>query len=600
MSIGRKRICAYMAALFVGAVAVDATEEHRKPCSFPGSSWHSVLLTDAEDFPHNTTVRYACDPGYTLVGIETRTCRDGQWNSAPPECLREMASRKPAILTPEVMRHSKAEFAVDDQWDTCASSQIDEDRPLWAVDIIEPSTIKYVNAVFGEHAMNITIEVRVGSHYPTTAVGFNTICKRQTLDIVQGANFFFRCPKGTFGRHVSIQIISRSHHLSLCDVRVFTSASLAAQDACTDVNDRPDVLTGSFKTRCIEVVRNPVRSINTARATCRTLGGRLLERVDRNFQEYINWYIDTYVKQNADVSLWLAAERSRNTSFQWRWSTGGPVSDVEVSDEASDAANDCLIIEGAAWRAGSCLGQHHVVCIRDTSTCGTLPTPEKATNWLNLDRVPVNQTSMVQCEEHFYLDGDEIRCFANGSISQLRPICLPFTCDLSLLNGNASRVGMSNRAVFSCKENYVLGSSDGDELRCIDGVWSSMKPVCLEDSKTTRFIIGALDEVHEVKESLREMSILSPIPAHLMDWFILAIALVAGIMVVLSIALCAYFVHRRRQATAAKRTQRQDWSLMSFVVPMKDLPVATLAPIYRSPNVTMRAAKRLSIPLFYR
>ena len=52
-------------------------------------SYSQALHTNNEYLP-GTVASFSCDPGFELVGDETRECQhDSTWGSSQPQCLRE-------------------------------------------------------------------------------------------------------------------------------------------------------------------------------------------------------------------------------------------------------------------------------------------------------------------------------------------------------------------------------------------------------------------------------------------------------------------------------------------------------------------------------
>ena len=53
-------------------------------CQSPGDIKHGLKF--GNNYTHGKTVRYFCNPGYTLKGEAELTCEDGRWNTDTPTC----------------------------------------------------------------------------------------------------------------------------------------------------------------------------------------------------------------------------------------------------------------------------------------------------------------------------------------------------------------------------------------------------------------------------------------------------------------------------------------------------------------------------------
>ena len=53
-------------------------------CQSPGDINHGLQF--GNNYTHGKTVRYFCNPGYTLEGEVALTCEDGRWNTDTPKC----------------------------------------------------------------------------------------------------------------------------------------------------------------------------------------------------------------------------------------------------------------------------------------------------------------------------------------------------------------------------------------------------------------------------------------------------------------------------------------------------------------------------------
>ena len=57
---------------------------HSANCRSPGDINHGLKF--GSNYTHGKTVRYFCNPGYTLEGEAELTCEDGRWNTDTPKC----------------------------------------------------------------------------------------------------------------------------------------------------------------------------------------------------------------------------------------------------------------------------------------------------------------------------------------------------------------------------------------------------------------------------------------------------------------------------------------------------------------------------------
>ncbi|XP_022672512.1 uncharacterized protein LOC111270118 isoform X2 [Varroa jacobsoni] len=556
MAIQWGLVCAFLVVILLissetSAMFIsDVKEEVKKPCRFPGTPWHGkveplISPANKREFPHKTNVSYSCDPGYTLVGMKKRQCDNGKWRNPVPKCLRNMALEKPVFFDTD---YTHASYAVDHDENSCVASKTKHAKYTMIVDLIEPTTVKLITVLFGEPAFNVSVMIRVGSHYPNTS----KICGHKILDIVPGLPNYFSCRDNPVGRHVSVQVTHSKDIVNFCNLQVLSESALAAQDVCSNQNDNLNTTIGSFGTRCIKVFRQRVATIEEARSVCKNIAGHLLEQMDKNLQDYVNWHLATHFAEEKNTSAWLGARRDKNASLGWSWFSGEPViSDDILEDKGFGLSYDCLTMEGEVWKVQKCIGSHYAVCIHDLRTCGTPPMPEGAAIMHQNGQVPVNQISKVFCGESYYLDGDEVRCFGNGSISQKEPACLPFNCSLTMEDGTIARLDGSNRANFSCNPGFILASpSNESELRCIDRHWTPQTPLCLEETSPTTN--KGFEDVHRVGDILQEeISILSRIPAFIMDLDILSVITGATIITIV-IGLSVYLVYNRRRATTGE------------------------------------------------
>ena len=70
---------------------VSGEELHGVACGYPGLPSGAVLLAggEGEQFPSGTEVKYKCEKGRVMGGVQTRLCgEDGRWSGRSPVCSK--------------------------------------------------------------------------------------------------------------------------------------------------------------------------------------------------------------------------------------------------------------------------------------------------------------------------------------------------------------------------------------------------------------------------------------------------------------------------------------------------------------------------------
>lgn len=100
-----------------------------------------------------------------------------------------------------------------------------------------------------------------------------------------------------------MQVTHSKDIVNFCNLQVLSESALAAQDVCSNQNDNLNTTIGSFGTRCIKVFRQRVATIEEARSVCKNIAGHLLEQMDKNLQDYVNWHLATHFAEEKNTRL---------------------------------------------------------------------------------------------------------------------------------------------------------------------------------------------------------------------------------------------------------------------------------------------------------
>ncbi|XP_003743718.1 uncharacterized protein LOC100901831 [Galendromus occidentalis] len=496
-----------------------------KRCPRPRLPRHSQIISQPtppgslEGFPESSLVKFECDAGYTLFGTGNATCSNGQWLRHDTECLLEVAEGNACQITSQADEYAGADLAADGDPRTCFSFDSHEKTVVWSVDTFQVYRVRVVT-ILSEHLLpNSTIEIRVGSHFPSTGAKFNKLCTRQSIGQVTEKKLQFLCEDhAAMGRYVSIAIEEPGQHrVSFCEVNVYSDWGLSVEDSCSSDPPLPSgTMRHVFKNQCIRFLGE--NTFASASSLCKSYGGTLVMPISRVFQNFIDFKVMRFVEKSFEqlvVSFWVNANRVNDST--WIDGNGTEIKGIQMTNKHPNGK--CLVSEQKSWRPGACQGIHQTICVSNPVSCGSpsLPQHSAISERTNLG---VDLSMAFNCEAGFRANLDSIKCLPEGTFSG------EATCTAE------GQIGFVEKAQSFLSSFRMFANFSAAALRAI-------------------------------------------------------IALIGALLAALTSALlwCSFCALRRVRISKLQTSKANQWSLTSFSVHMKDLPVTDSSRIFKSPVV---------------
>ncbi|XP_030834420.1 sushi, von Willebrand factor type A, EGF and pentraxin domain-containing protein 1-like [Strongylocentrotus purpuratus] len=233
---------------------------------------------------------------------------------------------------------------------------------------------------------------------------------------------------------------------------------------------------------------------STARDTCTTEGGSLVEVIDGSLQTFLtqqamnieenfgieaNWWIGGYDDGSATDRAWFWMDNTRATYMSWN--SGQPTKTTKRCVEVNSDMNH-------NWNDRGCNSRRQAMCQIGIAACGDPGAPSHGTRSPG-DRSTFLDGAVIQfsCDPGYELEGaTEITCQPDGSWDGVKPLCAVISCGdqppavLKALITDISHI-FRGTAVYTCNEGS--GASGNPLSHCqADATWSQPDFQCIDCS----------------------------------------------------------------------------------------------------------------------
>ncbi|XP_003740118.1 uncharacterized protein LOC100904793 [Galendromus occidentalis] len=415
-------------------------------CHFPGSPKHGFLSGFAENFPNGSVAKFACSPGYDLLGPENLTCVSGKWDLGAPLCVRDVALGKPLKQTEPFGIDFKSELAVDGNDTTCTGA-----ANHWSIDLLEYSTITILRLVFGSKVPANAVSIQIGEKTARSSEDPHmSMCSVIEREIQANEIYFVKCrSQPTFGSYIRVDVDPKHGFVPLCTVKAYASSGLSHEDACPQGNK--DTIKDAFNGTCFEFHYIESVSISDARSICYNAGGYLIggAYTDQRALDYLKWRGETIFLGSPfwlDLNLTEAAKLGNRT---------------EASNDSSSGA--CYVLSSrSGFGRSECQSPNHVICAYNVVTCGRPHLPRAFHDWQVIGKLKTGRSLRnVGCSEGYYPEANEPPiCEPSGEIRG-NVECHKFKCGRQPSVKDAFSWAQSNSSVdYSCmRGKFVKGDS---------------------------------------------------------------------------------------------------------------------------------------------
>ncbi|KAK9882914.1 hypothetical protein WA026_023762 [Henosepilachna vigintioctopunctata] len=306
----------------------------------------------------------------------------------------------------------------------------------------------------------------------------------------EGTTKVFTCARTIIGQYVFVQLVGVDGSLSLCEVEVFTSDELSADD-CSPQGAPADLQLASFNRTCFEFGVARGRSFKDARSYCQKYKGDLVHNMGQSATQFLHSELERRRSSFKTQLVWIGAQKEPgHISRTWKWINGDTIQRPSWGPDQPNNYNgeqNCVVLDGGRkwfWNDVGCnLDYLHWICQYYPSSCGG-PDKKENTTIIGND-YGIGSTIQYKCPEgHMLVGQPSRRCLNNGAWSGGPPSCRYVNCgslpeiDNGFVTLKESRTTFGAQAIYTCKDNYTLV---GNKMRECDenGVWSGKTPECL-------------------------------------------------------------------------------------------------------------------------
>ncbi|XP_055352640.1 mucin-17-like [Paramacrobiotus metropolitanus] len=468
-------------------------------CGLPAAPAHATTQFDVYPIRPKTVATYACDPGFILLGKDSRTCSiNGTWTGFPPLCVTDIALGKPTKSSSQQGRIGSSvavngdSFGINSE-DNCHSTQA-EIAPWWSVNLLDSYIIHSVRVVIGRSCCAdgpVYIEVRVGNDRD---ISRNALCGRYSGIVEEGSVLDVRCYRPLRGIFLSVhQMRDVPNVLSLCKVQAFSDQAITTLQCpiAEEKVDSGDIFT--YSDYCYHFFNSKPDTWDNAQTYCMRRGGNLLWGTSPAFQAFVSWAMAHRYNQfsSDNPNYWLGAMRSSWTNGEWMWVKGNatvnPIRAFWSSRDPPsefDGQTSCVMFDansGWLWRETSCNRHLNWVCEFAPRSCGNPGVNANST--VQYSSTDVGSVSVYGCTGGLFLRGPGLRrCQPSGKWSDQPPVCTDEGCGPppTVENGdvayNSTSVGSA--AQYTCLNRFKpVGKTRS--LCNADGMWTGEPPQCV-------------------------------------------------------------------------------------------------------------------------
>ncbi|XP_030834492.1 P-selectin-like [Strongylocentrotus purpuratus] len=448
----------------------------------PIPAYGGVNPVEADQYSYGDTIDYSCLDGYQLIGSDENTCGlDGSWVNEAPTCRISET-----LCYPELYVYGVRLYDVMTSQHSCikTSQLLVQDTMTW--DGAKATCRDLGSTVPGELAM----------------------IKTETMQ--EDVRDLINLPK-TLGYSFDSYFWIGVKEDGSCSGRTSNDALVLLDHRHKCYRFSPTKVTWS-----------------TARDTCTTEGGSLVEVIDGSLQKFLtqqainiektfeieaNWSIGGYDDGSATDRAWFWMDNTRATYMSWN--SGQPSKTTKRCVEVNSDMNH-------NWNDKGCNSRRQAMCqiavvknpvhnihfdisfiyyllqsfyLTGIAACGDPGAPTHGTRSPG-DRSTFLDGAAIQfsCDPGYELDGaTEITCQPNGSWDGGKPLCTVISCgDEPPEVHNAVIMVISHTfrgtAVYTCNEGSL---SSGNTLsHCqADATWSQPDFQCTESTMSCEYII---------------------------------------------------------------------------------------------------------------
>jgi len=435
-------------------------------------------------------INYICDSGYVLFGKSERGCKDGLWEKDVPKCAVNVAKFKPAISSSQT-KGGEPSKAVDGrtatvhEGDKCIETE-SEKSPWWTVDLLVPYPIHFVRLTT-RCCDNIKVkkaEVRVGNF---TNHKENLLCEWIAKELPEGETTTLECEEHIVGRYVSVAMTGVEAVLSLCEVEVFSPATLGISSCSPAI---PEDKGAVFLDTCYSFTGKEI-DYSDASQECKKINYHVVDHLDEVSTAYITKRLETHRLllgfQKKEQMTWIGAQRW-NESKLWDWVSGGKAENIKWGRGQPNNYNqeqNCAVLDYEldwGWNDVSCRVNAQTVCMGGISSC---PNPEINQGSYTTGSLKVGETLTFHCPNGEMPIGNVNQtCLPSGKWDSEPISCKPVDCGDApgLGNGEAhiidGRTTWGARVRYKCKDNYSLMNGDEERI-CEENGWNGAQPSCV-------------------------------------------------------------------------------------------------------------------------
>eukprot|EP00057_Strongylocentrotus_purpuratus_P007883 XP_011662357.1 PREDICTED: sushi, von Willebrand factor type A, EGF and pentraxin domain-containing protein 1-like [Strongylocentrotus purpuratus] len=393
-------------------------------CSSPPiPAYGGVNPVEADQYSYGDTIEYTCQDGYLLTGSADNTCgRDRSWANEAPTCR----------ISDTLCDHQDYDVITSQHSCIKASQLLVQDTMTW--DGAKAACRDLDSTVPGELAMIKTEamqeDVRDLINLPKT-LGYS-FDSYFWIGVKEGRNWKWSSDGSCSGRTSNDALVLLDHRL-----------------------------------KCYRFNTTKV-TWSTARDTCTTEGGSLVEVIDGSLQTFLtqqamnfnieaNWWIGGYDDGSATERAWFWIDNTRATYMSWN------------SGQPSKTSPNCVEVNSDMnhnWNDKGCNFKRQAMCQIGIAACGDPGAPTHGTRSPG-DRSTFLDRAVIQfsCDPGYELEGaTEITCQPNGSWDGVKPLCAVISCGdqpPDVRNAVISEILHTFRgtAVYTCNEGSHIGSN---------------------------------------------------------------------------------------------------------------------------------------------
>jgi len=285
------------------------------------------------------------------------------------------------------------------------------------------------------------------------------------------------------GRRVTVVMTGVDAVLSLCEVEVFTPATVAVGN-CPGEEKSSAVLGDT----CFDFEDEEATGYDSASEVCEDKDMTLLSDMDETASDFVVNRLKSE-DSSKNVMVWIGAKRDRASTYnneKWTWITGDSV-DMDIPWGRGQPNNynqeqDCAVMDSDkewGWNDISCRISARVVCSSPPAKCVS---PEvNAGSWYTGS----SQAVTYHCPLGEMPEGQRERECKDGVWSpEEKPIsCKEVDCgqvpgladgEVHVLDG---RTTWGARIRYKCKDGFAMTAGD-EERTCEENGWSGRSPRC--------------------------------------------------------------------------------------------------------------------------